>query len=61
MLGDRKKPHVTPAGHELERRINERFWLEEEGSYADFYGTRAQAIGTAEGAAKQVGLKEPDS
>jgi glycogen debranching enzyme len=45
---------------ELERRINERFWLEEEGSYADFYGTTAQAISTAEGAAKQIGLKGED-
>jgi len=47
-------------GSELEQRINERFWLEEEGSYADFYGTRAQAVSTAEGAAKQVGLKGED-
>ncbi|HEY5939198.1 MAG TPA: hypothetical protein VIT87_00160 [Gemmatimonadales bacterium] len=45
---------------ELEQRINDRFWLEDEGSYADFYGTRAQAISTAEGAAKQVGLKGAD-
>ena len=34
---------------ELKRRINDRFWLEDEGSYADFYGTRAQAISAAEG------------
>jgi glycogen debranching enzyme len=45
---------------ELEQRINNRFWLEAEGSYADFYGTRAQAISTAEGAAKQIGLKGND-
>jgi glycogen debranching enzyme len=45
---------------ELERRINDRFWLEEEGSYADFYGTRAQAISTAEGAVKQIGLQGAD-
>jgi glycogen debranching enzyme len=45
---------------ELAQRINDRFWLEEEGSYADFYGTRAQAISVAEGAAKQVGLKGED-
>ena len=41
----------------LEARINERFWVEEEGSYGDFYGSRAQAISTAEGAIKQIGLK----
>ena len=31
--------------------------MEEEGSYADFYGSRAQAIGAAEGAIRQIGLK----
>jgi glycogen debranching enzyme len=41
----------------LAMRINERFWVEEEGSYADFYGTRAQAISAAEGAIRQIGLK----
>jgi len=43
---------------QLKARINERFWVEEEGSYADFYGSRAQAISAAEGAIKQIGLKE---
>src|SRR5579863_151907 len=43
---------------ELKARINERFWIEEEGTYADFYGTRQQAISAAEGAIKQIGLKE---
>src|SRR6266516_3865452 len=42
---------------ELEVKINEDFWLEEEGSYADFYGTKAQAIGAAEGAIRQIELK----
>jgi hypothetical protein len=41
----------------LATRINERFWVEEEGSYADFYGTRAQAISAADGAIRQIGLK----
>jgi glycogen debranching enzyme len=41
----------------LEARINQRFWIEEEGSYADFYGSRTQAISAAEGAIKQIGLK----
>jgi len=45
---------------ELEQRINQRFWLEDEVSYADFYGTRDQAIGAAEGAIKQINLQEPD-
>jgi glycogen debranching enzyme len=42
---------------QLATRINERFWVEEDGSYADFYGTRAQAIGAAQGAIRQRGLK----
>jgi len=44
---------------QLEMRINERFWVEEDGSYADFYGTRAQAISAAEGAIRQIGLRGP--
>jgi glycogen debranching enzyme len=42
---------------ELKARINERFWIEEEVSYADFYGSRQQAISAAEGSIKQIGLK----
>jgi hypothetical protein len=42
---------------QLERRINQRFWIERDDSYADFYGSRAQAISAAEGASKQIGLK----
>jgi glycogen debranching enzyme len=45
---------------ELKRRINDRFWLEEETSYADFYGTRDQAISATEGAVKQIGLSGED-
>jgi glycogen debranching enzyme len=45
---------------ELKASINERFWVEEEGSYADFFGTRAQAVSAAEGARKQLGLKGED-
>ena len=42
---------------ELEVKINQEFWLEEEGFYADFYGTKAQAISAAEGAIRQIELK----
>jgi glycogen debranching enzyme len=45
---------------ELKAGINERFWIEEEDSYADFHGSRQQAIGVAEGAIKQIGLKGAD-
>jgi glycogen debranching enzyme len=43
---------------DLETRINQRFWSAEDTSYADFYGTRAQAMTAAEGAIKQIRLKE---
>ena len=45
---------------QLARKINQRFWIEEEESYADFYGTRAQAVSVADGAGKQIGLKGAD-
>ncbi|MFL5449253.1 MAG: amylo-alpha-1,6-glucosidase [Gemmatimonadales bacterium] len=42
---------------ELAWRINARFWIEDQTSYGDFYGTRAEAIAVAEGAIKQLNLK----
>lgn len=42
---------------QLEMKINESFWVPEEGSYSDFYGSKAQAISATEGAIKQIGLK----
>jgi glycogen debranching enzyme len=45
---------------ELKTKINERFWIEEQGTYADFYGSKQQAISAAEGAIKQIGLKGAD-
>jgi hypothetical protein len=58
ILGERRTAErYRRLAARLETRINGRFWLEEEGSYADFYGTRAQAVSTAEGAIKQIGLK----
>ena len=52
--------HYARLASELKARINDRFWIEEEGSYADFFGTRAQAVSAAEGARKQLGLKGED-
>jgi glycogen debranching enzyme len=46
---------------QLESRINERFWAEDEGSYSDFYGSKAQAVSAAKGAIRQIGLKGEDS
>ena len=45
---------------DLETRINQRFWSDEDTSYADFYGTRAQAKSAARGAIKQIRLKEAE-
>jgi glycogen debranching enzyme len=45
---------------ELERKINQRFWLEEDTSYADFYGTKGQAVSATEGVIKQISLKGED-
>ncbi len=42
---------------DLQVRINQRFWAEDDGSYGDFYGTRAQAMSAAEGAIRQIRLK----
>ncbi|HTF43527.1 MAG TPA: hypothetical protein VK641_06505, partial [Terriglobales bacterium] len=45
---------------DLKERINRHFWIEQDGSYADFYGSRSQAVSAAEGAIKQLGLKRAD-
>jgi glycogen debranching enzyme len=45
---------------DLKERINQRFWIEHDETYGDFYGSRSQAIGAAEGAIKQIGLKSAD-
>jgi len=42
---------------DLKDRINQRFWIEQDGSYADFYGSRSQAISAADGAIRQIGLQ----
>jgi glycogen debranching enzyme len=61
LLGEPKTAqHYQRLSAELAKRINERFWVSEEGSYGDFYGTRAQAISAVEGAIKQIGLKGAD-
>jgi glycogen debranching enzyme len=45
---------------QLVTRINQHFWSEEDDSYTDFYGTRAQAVSAAQGAIKQIRLKGED-
>ena len=46
---------------QLEGRINDRFWAEDEGSYSDFYGSKAQAVSATVGAIRQIRLKGEDS
>jgi glycogen debranching enzyme len=61
LLGERSQAaRDRKLAAQLKRKINERFWVDQDSSYADFYGTRAQAISTAEGAVKQIGLKGED-
>ncbi len=45
---------------DLKARINERFWIEQDGTYADFYGSRSQAVSAVDGAIKQIGLQGAD-
>jgi glycogen debranching enzyme len=45
---------------DLKEAINRRFWIEQDGTYADFYGSRSQAISAAEGAIRQIRLKGAD-
>jgi glycogen debranching enzyme len=51
------KDRYRRLASELKDRINQRFWIERDDTYGDFYGSRSQAISAAEGAIKQIGLK----
>ncbi len=48
--------HYQRLASELKTRINQKFWIEDEQSYADFYGSRSQAIKAAEGTIRQIEL-----
>jgi glycogen debranching enzyme len=49
--------HYQQLASQLKTRINQKFWIEDEGSYADFYGSRSQAMSAADGAIKQIELQ----
>jgi glycogen debranching enzyme len=51
------KDRYRRLASELKERINQRFWIERDDTYGDFYGSRSQAISAAQGAIKQIGLK----
>jgi glycogen debranching enzyme len=56
-LNDRHaKDGYEKLASDLKERINGRFWIAQDGTYADFYGSRSQAISAAEGAIRQVEL-----
>lgn len=49
--------HYERVAARLKSRINQKFWIEDEGSYADFFGSKSQAMKAAEGAIKQIELQ----
>jgi glycogen debranching enzyme len=54
------KDRYRKLAADLKERINRHFWIEQDGTYADFYGSKSQAISAAEGAIKQIGLQGAD-
>ncbi len=54
------KDRYRKLASDLKARINHRFWIEQDGTYGDFYGSRSQAVSAAQGAIKQIGLKGAD-
>jgi glycogen debranching enzyme len=54
------KDRYGKLASDLKDRINQRFWIEHDETYGDFFGSRSQAISAAEGAIKQIGLKSAD-
>jgi glycogen debranching enzyme len=54
------KERYRKLAADLKARINDRFWIEQDGTYGDFYGSRSQAVSAAEGAIKQMGLERGD-
>jgi glycogen debranching enzyme len=49
--------HYQRLASQLKTSINQKFWLEDQQSYGDFYGSRTQAVSTANGSVKQIELK----
>jgi glycogen debranching enzyme len=41
----------------LKAKINRRLWIEKDGTYGDFYGSRSQAVSAAKGSIAQIELK----
>lgn len=57
VLNDKEaKERYATLASELKDRINQQFWIESQGTYGDFYGSRSQAVSAAQGAIEQLGL-----
>ncbi|HKU15399.1 MAG TPA: hypothetical protein VJQ52_13465 [Steroidobacteraceae bacterium] len=54
------KDRYRKLAADLKRSINQRFWIEQDGTYADFHGSRSQAVSAADGAIEQIRLKGID-
>jgi len=54
------KDRYRKLAADLKDKINQKFWIERDGTYADFYGSRSQAVSAVEGAIKQIGLQGAD-
>jgi glycogen debranching enzyme len=54
------KDRYRKLAADLKERINQKFWIEQDDTYADFYGSRSQAVSAAEGAIRQIGLQGAD-
>lgn len=56
---DREEEYRKLAS-ELKQRINQRFWIGQDGRYGDIYGSRSQAVSAVAGAIRQIELKGTD-
>jgi glycogen debranching enzyme len=58
VLSDRDaRDRYANLAADLKDRINQRFWIERDGTYGDFYGSRSQAVSAAEGSIRQISLR----
>ena len=59
-MNDSGAKHGTETAADLKKRINQEFWIEQDGTYADFHGSRSQAVSAADGAIRQIRLQGED-
>jgi len=57
---ERGEERYRKLAADLKLKINQRFWIEKRGTYADIYGSRSQAVSAVQGAIEQIKLKGPD-